>query len=162
MRNGNLLFSAVHFLLIIALFCIGGAFLGLHFLPEVQAQLAGWILKGGESFFFLGCLVLGVAFFLTICFWAMQRSSYIRVVMKKNVFSSDEALIQKMVRQYWREEFPSQKGPIDVYVARKRVEIKMAMPEEGEKSFAEIEERLGALLSNQLGYEKEFFVTFTN
>jgi len=160
MRNINSLFSAVQFLMIAALFGLGGGLIALHYLPHTKAQIADWVIQS-ESFLPLGCLVLAVVFILTMGFWAMQRSSYLRLEMKGTSLSADEALIRELIQEFWKEEFPSQKVPVDVFLAKKKIEIVIPMPEDFEESLEKIETCLGKMLFSQLGYEKEFFISFT-
>lgn len=158
MKNGSLLFSAVQFLMIAALFGAGAVFLGLHYVPHVRQELSEWISQSNGSFLFLGWLILGTALLLTICFWMMQKTQYLRLSMRGKQFYVDEALIKKAVGQFWQKEFPKLVPPQEVYLVRQKIEI---VTEAVECDLEEIEMRLGSFLSQELGYEKEFFVTLT-
>ncbi len=156
MREGKLLFSAVQFLIIAVLFSGGAAFFGLHYLPHVRAELADWISNTEMSFLLFGWLLSGVALLLTICFWAMQHSSYIRIKMRD--FSVSEPVIRETIARYWEEEFPEGKSPTEIYLAKQNIEI--IIDDQGQ-NLAEIEKKLTKLLSKQLGYDKSFFLTLT-
>lgn len=159
MRTGRLLFSAVQFLIIAALFGTGGVLLGLHYTPHVRQDVADWILEPNMSLFLLGCLTLGIALLLTICFWMMQKTQYLRLEMRGKEFFIDETLIKQAIGQFWSQEFPSMTPPEEVYFARQKIEV---ITEAADCDLEEIELRLGSFLSKQLGYEKEFFVTLTS
>ncbi len=156
MRNGSLLFSAVQFLVIAALFFGGAAFFVLHYLPHTRLGLSDWIMQPDQKFLLLGYLVIGLGLLLTVSFWVMQRGRYLRLQMDKGNFSVDEALVKELIDQFWREELPEKNLPSEVYFACQKIEV---ITQGVEKDLEQIEERLGALLSKQLGYEKEFFVT---
>ena len=156
MRNGQLLFSAIQFFIIAALFGTGAAFFGLHALPEIRHTVANWILSPGCSFLLLGFLITGITLLLGISFCVMQRGSFIRIAMKKGSFSIHEALVRKAIHQFWREEYPEEKEPTDVYCSHQKIEI---ITEDGEQDLEAVEEKLGQFLSKHLGYEKEYFIS---
>ena len=157
MRNGNLLFSAVQFLMITALFGGGAVFFGLYFSSEVRFQLSEWIVNAKERFFFFGCLLTGIAAFLTTCFWMMQRGRYLRIQMD-NPFSIDERVVKKTLEQFWREEFPEEELPTTIYVAKQKIEV---IAKDSDVDLEEIEKRLSKRLSEQFGYDRKFFLTLT-
>lgn len=156
MREGKLLFSAVQFLIIAALFATGAAFFGLHYLPQARGQIADWILLGETNFFYLGIMVSGIALLLSVCFWAMQRYSYVRVQMHD--YSISEPVVRDTIAKFWKEEFPEGKSPSEIYLSNENVEI---IVEDQEQDLHQVEKKLSKLLSKQLGYEKSFFVTLT-
>lgn len=159
MRTGNLLFSAVQFLIITTLFGAGAVLLGLHYAPHVRQELADWIIQPNGSFLFLGWLILAAALLLTVCFWMMQKPQHLRLEMKGKEFFVDEALVKQAIGQFWQEAFPKLKPPEEIYFAHQKIEL---ITEAAECDLEEIELRLGTFLSQQLGYEKEFFVTLTS
>ena len=156
MREGRLLFSAVQFLMIAALFSGGAAFFALHYLPQSREQLADWIINSGMNFFSLGSLLTGVAFVLTICFWAMQRFSYVRVEMHD--FSIAEPMVRETIAKFWKEEFPDKRSPSEIYLSAQNIEV---IVEDQEQDLEQVEKTLSRFLSKQLGYRKPFFVTLT-
>jgi len=163
MRSSKAIFSAVQFLILVAFFSLGALFLGLYSLPQVKQNLVEWIIQENDNFLFLGQLILGTAFFLTLCFWAMNRQQLLRLQMKGTPFFVDEDLIRKIVAQFWKEEFPEEPKPKDVYLARQRIEI-VASPPKGEnwvEELEQVEKRLAKKLSEHIGYEREFFVSLT-
>ena len=157
MRNGNLLFSAVQFFIITALFAGGAVFFGLHFSPDVRLHFSQWVAEANESFFFFGCLLTGIAALLTACFWMMQRGRYLRIQMDPPFFI-DEAVVKETLEEFWKEEFPEEELPTDVYVAGQKIEV---IAKDSDVDLEEIEKRLSKRLSKQFGYQKEFFLTLT-
>jgi len=163
MRSGQLFFSAAEFLLIIALFFLGAIFFGLHYLPAARIELSEWILQSSDLFFLIGCAIGGTALLLTLCFWVIHRQKFFRVEMKGDPFFLDEALVKGLVQQFWKEEFPEEKKGIEVYFARKKIEVIASCPksEDLEVCLEEVEVRLSDLLQKKLGYRDEFFLTLT-
>lgn len=156
MRDGKLLFSAVQFLMIAALFALGAAFFALHYSSIVRQQIAEWVMDPQMKFLLFGSLTCSVALLLTICFWAMQRASYVRI--KMHDFSIQEPLIRKVIAKFWKEEFPEDVAPTEVYLANENIEI---IVEDQAQDLEQIEKKISKLLSKQLGYEKKFFVSLT-
>lgn len=159
MRNGQLIFTAVQFLMIAALLGLGAAFFALHFLHGARLEMANWILENSDRFLLLGFLVMGIAAFLALCLFVMQRKKFLRIRMEKGIISVDEALIKSRIRAFWKEAFPEKPAPSDVYIAQQKIEV---ITEGQLEDLEEIEARLGALLSTEFGYEKPFFVTMKN
>lgn len=159
MRTGRLIFSAVQLVVVAALFGAGGLLLGLHYAPRVRQEVADWILDPKMSLLLLGWLVLGIALLLTICFGMMQRTQYLRLRMRGREFQVEETLLKQAIGQFWRLEFPQIAPPVEVYLARQKIEV---ITEDVQCDLEELELRLGSFLSQKFGYEKEFFVTLTS
>lgn len=158
MRNGNLLFSAIQFLIIAALFFVGAAFFVLHCLPHTRIELSNWILRPDAKFFFLGAITVGGATLLALSFWMMQRGRYLRLQMEGGKYSLDESLVKTLIGEFWKENFPQKPPPHEVYCAHQKIEI---IGQEMEEDLEMIEDRLSAHLAKQLGYEREFFLTLS-
>jgi len=158
MRNGKLFFSAVEFLMIVALFCLGALFFGLHFLPSARFALSDWILYSSSDFLFIGGLIVGIALALTLSLWAIHRRKFVRIEMEKHPVSLDQQLIKQTVEQFWKEAFPEEKLPSDVYVSKQKIEVISTLPK---VELEEIEGRLGQLLKQQLGYGEKFYLSVT-
>ncbi len=158
MRNSGLLYSAMQFLMITALFGLGAVFFGLHYLPQIRANLSEWLLAPSQGFYFLGVFTSGMAVLLTLSFWGMQRHKFVRIQMQSHPFSIEEETIRETVGMFWKESFPDLDAPHEIYVEKKKIEIVTTLPKEGDhkETLEEIEKQLGAFLSNRLGYEKEF------
>ncbi|NGX38741.1 MAG: hypothetical protein KR126chlam1_00051 [Chlamydiae bacterium] len=159
MRNYNLLISAMQFLLIAALFGLGAVFFGLHYLPSFRESLVDWLLAPKGSLHLIGGLTFGVAFLLAIGFWSVQKEKFIRLQMQHVPISIEESLVRKTIEEFWKKSFPQLDLPIEVYIAHQKIEVIASMPKDFE-TLEEIEHRLGSHLFSQLGYEKEFFLTF--
>lgn len=158
MRNGHLLFSAIQFLLVTALFALGAVFFGLHYLSYIRKVVAAWILDPSNTFFLFGILTISIAFLLGICFWAMQRGSFVRIRMERGNFHIDESLIQNTLQEFWEKNLPEEKKPTEIYCAGQKIEI---ITEDQDQDLEALEYKLSTFLSEKFGYEKEFFVTLT-
>lgn len=156
MRNGNLLFSAVQFLMIAALFGIGAVFFGLHFLHGARLEFANWILQNSDRYLVLGYLLFGTSCVLTLCLWSMQRKKFLRVQLEKGKFSIEESVIRARIDAFWEEAFPGKPKPTDVYIAHQKIEV---IADNSLEDLEQIEERLSTLLANEFGYNKPTFVT---
>lgn len=158
MRNGQLLFSAIQFLFIAALFGLGAVFFSLHYFPQMRLYLADWILEPGETFFSAGLVVSATAAFLTLCFFIMQRGSFIRIKMEKGDLFIEEDAVRLAVEQFWKETYPEEKKPSEIYCAGKKIEI---ITEDQNQDLESLEITLANFLSTQFGYEREYFITLT-
>lgn len=151
MRNGQLVFGAIQFLMIAALFTAGAAFFGLHFLHGARLEFANWILQNSDRYLVLGFLISGTAILLGLCFWSMQRHHYLRIQMGgKKSFSIDSALVKTRLE---KELFPQ---PVEVYFAQQKIEV---ITQGKVEDLEQIEERLSELLAREFGYDRDFFVT---
>lgn len=159
MRKGNLLFSAIQFLMIVALFFVGAVFLGLHFLPNARILCAEWLMDARREFLLLGGLTTGMALFLTICFAMMQRGQYVRIAMQSGLFDIQKTAIKQAVNQYWQESFPEKPLPTEIYVSRQKIEI---ITKEASYNLNELEAALGERFAAQFGYKHSFFITLKN
>lgn len=157
MRKGHLLFSAVEFLLVAALFLIGAAFFGLHVSDAVRSRLASWIIEGQTPFLLMGLLVTSVALLLGICFGMMQRGSFVR--FKGKGFSLDEALVRSAMLEFWKEELPQEVTPSEIYCAKGKIEV---ITSDLKEDLDEVEGRLGFFLAKHFGYDREFFITISH
>lgn len=154
MRAGQLIFGAIQFMMILALLCVGAGFFGLHFLSGIRLEFSNWILQSSDRFLILGYLLSGTAVVLGGCFWSMQRTNYLRIKMDgKRSFEIDSTLVQK------RLETEFSPKPVEVYFSHQKIEV---ITEGKVEDLEQVEERLAALLSQEFGYEKEFFLTLKN
>lgn len=160
MRTGHLLFSCLHLFIIILFLALGGIFLELHYLPGLRLFISEWILEP-HPFAYWGETILLLTILFGIGFCALQRHQYLRIGMKNSQALVDENLVRQAIFFFWRENFPKQKKPLDVFFAHQKIEIvaTLSPKEDWEQSLQEIEIKLGKMLAEKFGYQKEFFVS---
>lgn len=157
MKNESVIFSAIQFLLTIALFSGGAILLSIHYTPGIRIKLIDWITREETSFLFAGAILIALGFFLSLCFFVMQRHQYIRL---KSHFI-DERYVKAAISTFWKEELKNFPKPTDIYFSNKKIEIVTKTPIQ-KKELKEIETQLGKFLANQMGYRKEFFISLRN
>jgi hypothetical protein len=167
MRTGNLLFSAVQLIFVVALFLLGGLFLGLSHVPQFRDRIAQFFLSDSESLMSIGYAILGVATLLFSGFYAMHRGSYFQVEMGSSRLDVDPSVIQNYVQSYWNDIFPEQQLETQILLRRnKKIEILAEMPpmadEELTELLTQIETELSCLLEHILGYRSDFLITVTS
>lgn len=164
MRFENLLFSAVQFLLVLVVTCMGLFFVALPWAPRARFKCASFLVEREDIFIPLGGLLLVVALILGICFYFLQRRTYLQIRMNPSACMEKEVL-RALLDFYWRRRFPESKLKTDIILHRDhKVEFVAELPSlesgEVEKLLGEVEEEIGKLLVHQLGYRKDFTFTF--
>ncbi|MGE0670929.1 MAG: hypothetical protein AB7H48_09235 [Parachlamydiales bacterium] len=164
MRKGNLLFSAVQFIFVVALFLLGGLFIGLHYTPHLRMSIANLIMDQAVNLSFLGYVTIVCALLLCIGFYVMHRGAYFRIRMDGGDVIVEPKLIEGLVQDYWKERFPENELKTEVILrGYEQIEVVAEMPQTEltarEVLLPEIEKELGALLSAHLGYRREWMMT---
>ncbi|MDN3506911.1 MAG: hypothetical protein P0S96_06750 [Simkaniaceae bacterium] len=157
MRNGQLVFSAIQFLLIAALTSAGVGLIALDRSLYLRQTLADWISNPNTNLLLTGLLILAVAIILGVGFGAMQRGSFVRLKLQNGPFSVHESLVRKAVQQFWIENYPDEKRPSDVFVSHQKIEI---VTPKMDQDLEEIERKLGDFFLKNIGYEQEFFLIY--
>ncbi len=106
MRKGNLLFSAVQFIFVVAVFLLGGLLIGLQYAPHLRQALARFIMDDAVNLSVLGYATIVSALLLTFGFYVMHRGVYFRVRMGETEAVVEPKLIESLVDGYWKELFP--------------------------------------------------------
>ncbi len=164
MRKGNLLFSFVQFIFVIALFLLGGLFIGLHYTPRLRMEFAVFITDHSVSLSLLGWAIIGCALLLCIGFYVMYRGAYYQVEMAQGQAVIDARIIEQVVRGYWKGRFPGQELTAEVVLRGKNaIEVLAEVPEmpldPQVALLAEVELELGLLLERHLGHRREWAMT---
>ncbi len=185
MKTANLLFSAIEFLFVLLILLLGGFLIGLYYAPHLRFAIAQFFIEHNESLIPIGLCVLGCGLLLLIGFYSMNRAAYFRfsVPFKPKCTPSSEsqksppspaqtsslliesALIQKYIKIFWDEQFPHHHLKTEVILhSNETIEISLEMPpllqNSDDRSFLEkIERDLSDLLTNTLGYQRDFFLT---
>lgn len=161
MRAGQLLFSCLHLLIIMVFFALGGLILELHYLPKMRHLIVDWLIAPQDHFFFWGSGILLFTVLIAIGFWALGRHQFLRISMNNHHFFVEENLVRQTILLFWNETFPESKKPLNVFFSHQKIEIVVPMPqkEDWQQTLQEIEIKLGKMLAEKFGYQKEFFVS---
>ena len=164
MRKGNLLFSAVQFIFVVALFLLGGLLIGLQYAPHMRMAIAAMITDYAISLSVLGYVTLSCACLLCLGFYVMHRGAYLQIQMDAGEVVIEPKLIEGLVRDYWKKRFPENELSTEVILrGGKRIEIVAEWPsadgELREVLLPEIEQELGALLKSHLKYQQKWMMT---
>ncbi len=160
MRTGHLLFSAVQFLFVVAILCIGGCLIALPWAPHFRFKMAEFFFNRSDLFLPLGSILLGVGLILAVGFYFIYRRQYYQVKLS----TVEMALLRSMVGVYWKKIFPDENLAADLIVGKdQKLELVMEVPsllaDEHEKLLEKVEKEVGSLLASQLGYKAEFLIT---
>jgi hypothetical protein len=163
-RKGNLFFSAVQFIFVVALFLLGGLLIGAHYAPHLKLAIAAMITDHAVNLSLLGCMMMGCAFLLCLGFYVMYRGAYLQIEMNHGEAVIEPKLIEGLVRDYWKKRFPEKKLSAEVIIrSRKRIEVIAEMPsvewEIQEILLPEIEQELTDLLKSHLKYQQKWTMT---
>lgn len=181
----NSLFSAVEFLIVVVVLMSGGFLMALPWAPAARFKLATFFAEQESFFLLLGAVIFFIGLILLIGFYSMNRKRFFQVEMKaseKQTLESigkphegsiasfatsslvAEDLILSILSVYWKALFPREELMTNVFIHRdQKIELIAEIPkleEETQKVLLEkVEKEIGALLSRQIGYEKDFLLT---
>jgi hypothetical protein len=161
MRTGSLLFSAVHFFVVVGVLAVGGFFLGMAYFPPLRLAVLHLFSTNSQLFFLMGWSALFLGLLLLIGFYAMHRHTYYRVAMSSRV---ELPLIRELIDRHWKMLF-SEEGKVRevILYPNQKIEVIAELPNvplsAQEDVLGKIEKELGTLLANHLGYEREFLLT---
>lgn len=163
MKAGNLLFSAVQFILVMLIILLGVFFIGLQHLPHLRYAIADFF-SHSARFSFIGYLILACGGLLLVGFYAMHRGIYYRIKMGQNKVFVDPTVIRRIACEYWKTIFPDQNLSIEVALSKDQqiemfVELPLLAAERQIDILKKAESELGQMLQNHLGYRKEFLIS---
>lgn len=160
------LFSAVQFLIVVAVLAAGGFLMALPYAPAVKFKLASFFSERTDLFLPLGAIITFMGLILLIGFYWMNRKRYFQVSMKMPAhrIEAEEELVLKILMSYWKQMFPEEELMTDVFIhTDQKIELIAEIPKLNEanqkKALHKIEEDVGSLLAKQLGYKREFLLT---
>jgi hypothetical protein len=151
--------SAIHLLIILFVFGLGGFFISLYFYPNLLFCFINIIINKPHVILKLGFFVLLLAVILFVLFYLINKAQYVKFVMKKNNYQVDTKLIKTYIDKYFEKILSSK---FDVCVLPKdKLEIIATVDslDNNEEFLLNIEEKIGELLSEHLNYQKEFIFT---
>lgn len=161
MNTRNLLFSAVHFLLVVSLFAAGGFFLAIGCTPRLRVEIVTALTDNSELFLLIGAFTLCAAALLLYGFYHLNKVRFFQLKLGPvQDAAAEPELIAQLARIYFSTLFPTSTIPLEVQVHNgKKIEVIAEIPEPSEELLAKIEEELGGIFAKHLRYKKEFLLT---
>lgn len=162
MRSGHLLFSALHFFMIVIIVGAGIFIVTLPYADYLRFRLITFLATPSELCFLIGSVVIGVGAVLLTILYAMNRHRYLQLEMVRGTAAIEEQLIRHAAQSYFKTVFPEHEPLADVVVKGKSmIEIITSLPRDQEEEFfSQVEQELGLILARRFGYEKPFTLTF--
>lgn len=156
MRVSNLLFSAIHLLVVFFIMCVGAVLVFLPLSPKLLFAVTMSLIDRPDAYGKVGLGVLGSSVVLFFGFYMLNRRRFIQYKMKG--FSIDPKVAEGYVRDYWHGLFPG--NDVEVVVRKPRqLEVIAQMPTVEEELLERIEKELGSIFSSKLGYNDSFILT---
>lgn len=163
MRTGNIIFSAVQFLVVLLILCIGGFLVILPNSPVVQYRLAEFFSKQTELFLPVGLMITGFGLILLFGFYAMYRQRFFRCQMDRPDVRVELSLLNDLIGIYWRSRFSDSSLVAEVLVHQDdKLELVVELPPgyPQKHHLNELEKEVGSLLHRHFGYKKDFIINF--
>ncbi|MCB1107398.1 MAG: hypothetical protein KDK76_04805 [Chlamydiia bacterium] len=162
MSTRNVLFSAVHFLVVCLILGLGIFFLSLPHAHFLRMQLINFLAHPEKPCYLIGGITLGIGCLLFVVAYLINRRGYLQLEMKGSLVDIEKGVIRQCALSYFSHRFPDFEPISEVTVKGKStIEIITSIPTPQEETFyEEVEEELSFLLSRRLGYRHPFTVTF--
>jgi len=154
-------FSAIHLLLVLLLVS-GGVLLILgSFMKNLQNSFIHILLAYPNFLLSIGIAIGFFGLVLLFGFYSMYKPRYYQIAMGQSKVLVEKNIIQDYIKNYWNEVFPTEKADLDVVIRSKGViEIVTTSKNHTSPFFLEkVQNELGAILKNKLGYEGKFILT---
>jgi len=165
MRTGHVLFSAVHFFVVLFLIAFGGCLLALPFAESVKMQLIHLIYYKANLLMWIGAAIVSFSSILFVFLYLLNRRCFLKLQTEKVSCLIDEKVALDYVIHYWKEHFPDEETPDVVVHHGKTLEVIARAPktweENAQKHLAMLEHQLGDELSFHLGYQQTFHLTLS-
>lgn len=105
-------------------------------------------------------ILIGVAVAAQIIF--ASRATHYRFTVRNQLVKVDESVIQTYLNKYWQELFQGQEIPCHVTLKGNKIHVTADIPyieqEQQEVLLTKIQQELGDLFGNLLGYRQEFYL----
>ncbi|MFA6502391.1 MAG: hypothetical protein WCT85_06350, partial [Parachlamydiales bacterium] len=156
MRTVNLLASAMHLLIVLAMFAIGFFLVMIYLSPHFCNFFLDLLLNDSVMFLKIG-LTIGLFTVISfVTFYYIHKGQYIKFYIKQNKYQVNIDIIKSYLQNYLKVMYPDKKNELDVYVILKdKLEIVIDMESlNGQKEFImDLEPVIKNLLSEKLNYQ---------
>jgi hypothetical protein len=161
MRTGHLLFSAVQFLFVVGVLCLGVLLIALSGSMTLRSIVVDFFMKGEGMLAFMGISVLVVGLLLLMGFYSMHRGTYLQMEMRDGKTQVEVGVIRQYAELYWKQALPGHQVRTEVWIyPNQRIEMAVEIPhlssEELQEVLERVEKELSALLQEKIGYSREF------
>lgn len=132
---------------------------------DVRAHLIQFIIEEGVAISLFGCafFAIGVGIILNSVLNA-RRHSYV-VKSGEHGFTVDEQVVQQYLDLYWKQLFPANDVPMQLFIKKHKIHIAIELPflplPEQKPLLERIKDDLAELFATKLGYYKEFSLAAT-
>lgn len=166
MKTGNILLSAIHFLVLLIILSLGSILLALPYTKSFLYYLSDSLHHQPHLFKLLGGITLSFGLLLFIPFYLLNKRSFLTLKVGSATTTIDQSIVQNYIQKYWEKKHPTKQPLIDVVIKKgKTLEIILSIPEnwegEVEENLIDLENDLKNCLSSQLGYHQPFYLTLT-
>jgi len=164
MRSGNVLFSAVHFFVVLFIIALGVFFIAIPYADHFRFLLSAMLLDNPDVFAKIGWGVLSLGLMLFFGFYLLNRKRYIHLTMQASKLSIEETIVRDYVYDYWKSLFPKNEVVTDIVITgNEQIEIVANLPkvamENDDALFEKMEKELSAILERRLGYKRDLLLT---
>lgn len=161
MTTRNLLFTAVHFLLTVALFAAGGFFIALGTMSHVRHYVMDALTSHTDMFLLAGSLIVFVAALFVYAFYHLSKGFYFHLKMEsvKNA-QVDPKLVAQLVQRYFISAFPETKIAVQVLIHKgERIEVVAELANPSQELLEKVEKELSDVFASVLKYHYPFILT---
>ena len=151
MRQGDLLFSAVHLFVVTLLLALGVVCVIAAASSAVRFNLSEVLFCSPDILWKIGLIVIGVSILLFVALFALNRKRYLELDVKGNPVSLSRSLVEEVVSAFLTLQVPGVKIAAEVEVTKKGMEIVVPIANISEEMLGSIEENLPNYLLTQLG-----------
>src|SRR5690606_13900021 len=114
MRSGHILFSAVHFFVVLFILSLGVFFLAFPYADAIRFQIAHLIESEPGLFKTIGLFVLGFGALLFFGFTLLNKRRFLTIQMGPSKVLVDETIIHDYVTLYWKKFLPENDISVDI------------------------------------------------
>lgn len=164
MRTSSVLLSAFHFIMASLLLMAGILSLGIGKVPHMKLMFWKFLESNPSLFSVLGTSLIAVGSLLFVILFTIYKRVFYQVKMNSQDIQVNPRLIEAYVKGCIQEVFPERPSYCEVVVRKDQTleiltKLASCSIEEHEKALSLLEKKIGDLLKQKVGYEKEFFLT---
>lgn len=160
MTTRNAIFSAIHFLLIVATLSASGFLIALGMLHHVRFALIQSLTDNPKLFLLLGAIGIGIAALFLYAFYFLSRVYYFQLRMGVEI---DPRLVTQLVQGCVKNLCPQQIIPLEVLIhSNQIIEVIAEISDPSQKFLECIEKELAQIFAKHLRYERQFILTIAS
>jgi hypothetical protein len=142
----------------------GILFLGIGKVPHMKLMFWKFLASNPSLFSVLGTSLIAVGALLFVIVFTLYKKVFYQVKMNAQDVQINPGLIETYVKKCMQEVFLKSPSYCEVVVRKDQTleiltKLSSSSMEEHEKALALLEKKIGDLLKEKIGYQKEFFLT---